>query len=129
MTIAVNRNLSNCEIARKKVFRGFNGIRMFTSFHSVLLFCSFNCQKRRYVLKGWGNRPFKSVKSWRSCRLARSAIFVYKSSSVRALEVEPLRHEFACAVKNKKRMSLRWLPRDFTIKSNYTNWHELQKKL
>ena len=27
VTIAVNRNLSNCEIARKKVFRGFNGIR------------------------------------------------------------------------------------------------------
>ena len=27
MTIAVNRNLSNCEIARKKDFRGFNGIR------------------------------------------------------------------------------------------------------
>ena len=26
VTIAVNRNLSNCEIARKKVFRGFNGI-------------------------------------------------------------------------------------------------------
>ena len=27
MTIAVNRNLTNCEIARKKVFLGFNGIR------------------------------------------------------------------------------------------------------
>ena len=27
MTIAVNRNLSNCEKARKKGFRGFNGIR------------------------------------------------------------------------------------------------------
>ena len=27
VTFAVNRNLSNCEIARKKVFRGFNGIR------------------------------------------------------------------------------------------------------
>ena len=27
VTIAVNRNSSNCEIARKKVFRGFNGIR------------------------------------------------------------------------------------------------------
>ena len=27
VTIAVNRNLSNCEIARKNVFRGFNGIR------------------------------------------------------------------------------------------------------
>ena len=27
VTIAVNRNLSNCEIARKKDFRGFNGIR------------------------------------------------------------------------------------------------------
>ena len=27
VTIAVNRNLSNCEIARKKVLRGFNGIR------------------------------------------------------------------------------------------------------
>ena len=27
VTIAVNRNLSNCEIARKKVFRGFHGIR------------------------------------------------------------------------------------------------------
>ena len=26
MTIAVNSNPSNCEIARKKVFRGFNGI-------------------------------------------------------------------------------------------------------
>ena len=26
-TIAVNRNLSNCEKARKKGFRGFNGIR------------------------------------------------------------------------------------------------------
>ena len=26
VTTAVNRNLSNCEIARKKVFRGFNGI-------------------------------------------------------------------------------------------------------
>ena len=25
--MAVNRNLSNCEIAPKKVFRGFNGIR------------------------------------------------------------------------------------------------------
>ena len=27
VTIAVNRNLSNCEKARKKGFRGFNGIR------------------------------------------------------------------------------------------------------
>ena len=27
VTIAVNRNLSNCEIVRKKGFRGFNGIR------------------------------------------------------------------------------------------------------
>ena len=27
VTIAVNRNLSNCEKARKKEFRGFNGIR------------------------------------------------------------------------------------------------------
>ena len=27
VTITVNRNLSNCEIARKNVFRGFNGIR------------------------------------------------------------------------------------------------------
>ena len=27
VTIAANHNLSNCEIARKKVFRGFNGIR------------------------------------------------------------------------------------------------------
>ena len=27
VTIAVKRNLSNCEIARKKVFRSFNGIR------------------------------------------------------------------------------------------------------
>ena len=27
VTIAVNRNLSNCEIAGKKVFRGFNEIR------------------------------------------------------------------------------------------------------
>ena len=27
VTIAVNRNLSNCEQARKKGFRGFNGIR------------------------------------------------------------------------------------------------------
>ena len=27
VTIAANRNLSNCEITRKKVFRGFNGIR------------------------------------------------------------------------------------------------------
>ena len=32
MTIAVNRNLSNCENSPKKVFRGFNRIR----FHSVL---------------------------------------------------------------------------------------------
>ena len=27
MTFAVNRNLSNCDIARRKLFRGFNGIR------------------------------------------------------------------------------------------------------
>ena len=38
MTIAVNRNLSNCEKARKKGFRGFNGIRPVAS--ALALQCS-----------------------------------------------------------------------------------------
>ena len=37
MTIAVNRNLSSCEIARKKGFSGFNGIRTRgLSFHGLM---------------------------------------------------------------------------------------------
>ena len=43
VTIAVNRNLSNCEKARKKGFRGFNGIRTrcIPAVHIISFFVSF----------------------------------------------------------------------------------------
>ena len=64
VTIAVNRNLSNCKIARKKVFRGFNGIqtRGLCISAAVLYQLSYEDPYTRSRPIYWVHQPVKGMK-------------------------------------------------------------------
>ena len=66
VTIAVNRNLSNCEIARKKVFRGFNGIRTrgLCVSAAVLSQLSYEDPYTGGWPIYWVHQPVKGMKHW-----------------------------------------------------------------
>ena len=66
VTIAVNSNLSNCENTRKKVFRGFNGIRTSGLCVSAAVLSQLSCEDP--YTGGWPiywvHQPVKGMKHW-----------------------------------------------------------------
>ena len=66
VTIAVNRNLSNCENSPKKSFRGFNGIRTRGLCVSAAVLSQLSCEDP--YTGGWPiywvHQPVKGMKHW-----------------------------------------------------------------